>query len=52
MSIEITCGFRIEGDSITFEPQLPVDCARARCREASSWAVAVAYAGLSWQRTG
>lgn len=43
--------FRIDGDSITFDPQLPDDCESAQCREAASWAVAVAYDGLSWERS-
>ncbi|MEO7573113.1 MAG: hypothetical protein ABIX10_11835, partial [Acidimicrobiales bacterium] len=50
-AIESTFDVRIDGDSLTFEPQLPADCTSAHCREASSWAVAVAYAGLRWQRT-
>ncbi len=50
-SIEMVFDFRIDGDSITFDPQLPDDCKSAHCREAASWAVAVAYDGLSWERS-
>jgi hypothetical protein len=51
-AIEIEFGYAVTGDSITFEPHLPADCATDHCQEAASWAVAVAYAGLPWQRTG
>lgn len=51
-AIDIKFEYAVTGDSITFEPLLPADCTSDHCREAASWAVSVAYAGLSWQRTG
>ena len=51
-AIDVEFEYAVTGDSITFEPVLPADCTSDHCREAASWAVSVAYAGLSWQRAG
>jgi hypothetical protein len=51
-AIDIEFEYAVTGDSITFEPRLPADCTSDHCQEAASWAVSVAFAGLSWQRTG
>lgn len=50
-AIDIEFDYAVTGDSITFEPRLPADCTSDRCQEAASWAVSVAYAGLTWERT-
>ena len=51
-TIDMQFEYAVTGDSITFEPLVHADCTSDHCREAASWAVSVAYAGLSWQRTG
>jgi hypothetical protein len=51
-SIDMEFGYTVTGDTISFEPHLPADCTSDHCQEAASWAVSVAYAGLTWQRTG
>ena len=46
---DVTFGYFIDGDTVTFEPVIP-DCA-PDCFEAA-WSVAVAYPGETWLRVG
>jgi hypothetical protein len=43
---DVTFHYRIDGDTITFEPVIPDDCSTFRCM----WSVSVAYPGKSWKR--
>jgi hypothetical protein len=42
--------YRIDGDTLRLDPELPSDCSTRRCREVAAWAVSVAYAGEQWER--
>ncbi|MDQ3777630.1 MAG: hypothetical protein M3310_02000, partial [Actinomycetota bacterium] len=43
---DVTFRYRIEGDSVTFEPAIPVGCSTFRC----AWSVSMAYPGKKWSR--
>lgn len=44
---DVTFRYRIEGDSITFDPlEVPHGCTSFRC----GWSIAVAYPGKAWTR--
>ena len=44
---DVTFRYRIEGDTITFDPlNIPAGCTTFRC----GWSVAVAYPGNTWKR--
>jgi hypothetical protein len=45
---DATFQFEVDGDTISFEPVLPDDCAKVDYCE---WMVAVAFSGHSWERT-
>jgi hypothetical protein len=46
---DVTFRFRIEGETITFEPlNIPQGCTTFRC----GWSIAVAYPGKNWTRVG
>lgn len=46
---DVTFRFRIEGDTITFEPlNIPAGCTSFEC----GWSIAVAYPGETWKRVG
>jgi hypothetical protein len=43
---DVTFRYRIDGDTIMFEPEIPDRCSTFRCL----WSVAVAYPGQTWRR--
>jgi hypothetical protein len=43
---DVTFHYRIDGDTITFEPEIPDGCSTFRCL----WSVAVASPGKTWRR--
>lgn len=44
---DVTFRYRIEGDTIVFEPlNIPADCTTFRC----GWSISVAYPGRRWNR--
>jgi hypothetical protein len=45
---DVTFHYRIDGDTITFEPEIPDGCSTFRCL----WSIAVAYPGKTWRRVG
>jgi hypothetical protein len=42
----VTFHYRIDGDTITFEPEILDGCSTFRCL----WSVTVAYPGKTWRR--
>jgi hypothetical protein len=47
---DTTFHYKIQGDSIKFEPVIPSDCSTDDCRDSAAWSVAVAFPGKSWER--
>ena len=43
---DVTFRHRIEGDTITFDPEIPEQCSTFRC----VWSVSMAYPGKKWKR--
>lgn len=48
----ITFHYRIEDDTIMFDPVIPADCSTRRCREKYAYAISVAFPGHTWKRVG
>jgi hypothetical protein len=46
----ITFRYRIEDDTIMFDPVIPADCSTRRCRDKYAYAVSVAFPGNKWKR--
>jgi hypothetical protein len=50
--ILVTFHFRIQGNTIKFNPVIPSDCSTSHCREATAWSISVALPGHTWRRVG
>lgn len=49
-SIPITMHYRIQGDTIMFDPVIPKNCTTKQCRGTLAWAFSVANPGQTWTR--
>jgi len=50
--IQVEFHYRINGNTLRFEPVIPSDCSTNHCREATAWSISVALPGKTWRRVG
>jgi hypothetical protein len=50
--IQVEFRYRINGNTLRFEPVVPSDCSTSHCREATAWSITVALPGKTWRRVG
>jgi hypothetical protein len=50
--IQVEFRYRINGNTLRFEPAVPSGCSTNHCREATAWSITVALPGKTWRRVG